>query len=82
MERRVLLLTNEYPPHSYGGAGVHVEYLARELATLTPVEVRTFGREDYQQGTLQVHGLHHDQAWIASAPAPPRRQRPDGQRPL
>jgi alpha-maltose-1-phosphate synthase len=70
MERRVLLLTNEYPPHSYGGAGVHVEYLARELATLTPVEVRTFGREDYQQGTLQVHGLHHDQAWIASAPAP------------
>ena len=70
MERRVLLLTNEYPPHIYGGAGVHVEYLARELATLTPVEVRTFGMEDYQQGNLQVHGLHRDQAWIASALTP------------
>ena len=33
-EMRILLLTNEYPPHIYGGAGVHVEYLARELATL------------------------------------------------
>jgi len=70
METRVLLLTNEYPPHIYGGAGVHVEYLARALATLTPVEVRTFGTEDSQQGSLQVHGLHSDQALVASAPAP------------
>ncbi len=31
---RIALLTNEYPPHVYGGAGVHVEYLARELARL------------------------------------------------
>ena len=28
----VALLTREYPPEVYGGAGVHVEYLARELA--------------------------------------------------
>ena len=28
---RVALLTREYPPEVYGGAGVHVEYLAREL---------------------------------------------------
>ena len=35
-----LLLTNEYPPHIYGGAGVHVEFLSRELARLMPVEVR------------------------------------------
>ena len=28
----VALLTREYPPDVYGGAGVHVEYLARELA--------------------------------------------------
>lgn len=54
---RVLLLTNEYPPHIYGGAGVHVEYLARELAKLTPVEVRTFGTEEVQQGHLRVRGL-------------------------
>jgi glycogen synthase len=38
-----LLLTNEYPPHVYGGAGVHVEYLARELAKLIRVDVRSFG---------------------------------------
>ena len=29
---RVGLMTKEYPPNVYGGAGVHVEYLARELA--------------------------------------------------
>lgn len=40
---RVGLLTKEYPPDVYGGAGVHVEYLARELAHLTPVEVHCFG---------------------------------------
>jgi starch synthase len=32
---RVALLTREYPPEVYGGAGVHVEYLARELRGLT-----------------------------------------------
>ena len=32
---RVALLTREYPPEVYGGAGVHVEYLARELRALT-----------------------------------------------
>ena len=31
---RIAILTNEYPPHVYGGAGVHVEYLTRELAAL------------------------------------------------
>lgn len=39
----VVLLTREYPPHVYGGAGVHVEYLSNELARLTSVEVRCFG---------------------------------------
>ena len=29
---RIAILTNEYPPHIYGGAGVHVDYLSRELA--------------------------------------------------
>ena len=32
---RALFMTNEYPPHIYGGAGVHVEYLSRELAKLS-----------------------------------------------
>ena len=40
---KVALLTREYPPAVYGGAGVHVEYLARELATLVDVGVHCFG---------------------------------------
>ena len=38
-----LFLTNEYPPTIYGGAGVHVDYLSRELAKLIDVEVRCYG---------------------------------------
>ncbi|MGI8426434.1 MAG: glycogen synthase [Actinomycetota bacterium] len=40
---KVTLLSREYPPEVYGGAGVHVEYLARELSRLADVEVRFFG---------------------------------------
>ncbi|MGQ0624260.1 MAG: glycogen synthase [Sporichthyaceae bacterium] len=40
---RVDLLSREYPPQVYGGAGVHVEYLARELRALADVRVRCFG---------------------------------------
>ena len=40
---KALFLTNEYPPTIYGGAGVHVEYLSRELAKLINVEVRCYG---------------------------------------
>jgi starch synthase len=40
---RVDLLTREYPPEVYGGAGVHVEYLARELRGFTEVRVHCFG---------------------------------------
>jgi starch synthase len=42
---RAVLMTREYPPEVYGGAGVHVEYLARELAQLTDLEVRCFGAD-------------------------------------
>ena len=41
---QVALLTREYPPEIYGGAGVHVEYLAKELARLVDVEVHCFGQ--------------------------------------
>ena len=47
---KVALLTKEYPPEVYGGAGVHVEYLARELAHLTPVEVHCFGADRSDPG--------------------------------
>jgi starch synthase len=53
---KALLLTNEYPPHVYGGAGVHVEFLSRELARLMDVEVRCFGDQQVRDGRLQVRG--------------------------
>src|SRR5665213_783362 len=37
------MLTREFPPEVYGGAGVHVEYLSRELAKLVDLEVQCFG---------------------------------------
>jgi starch synthase len=40
---RVGLMTREYPPYVYGGAGVHVEYLSRELANTIEVEVHAWG---------------------------------------
>lgn len=43
---KALFLTREYPPHVYGGAGVHVEYLSEELSKLMDVEVRSFGDQD------------------------------------
>jgi len=57
---KVLLLTNEYPPYTYGGAGVHVEYLSRELAKFMAVEVRCFGDQSYTSGNLKVRGFQLD----------------------
>ena len=42
---KVALLTREYPPEVYGGAGVHVEYLARELRALEDVSVHAWGED-------------------------------------
>jgi glycogen synthase len=53
---KALLLTNEYPPNVYGGAGVHVEFLSRELARLIDVEVRCFGDQQVTDGRLKVRG--------------------------
>jgi len=44
-ELQLALLTREYPPEVYGGAGVHVQYLARELARLIDVTVHCFGAD-------------------------------------
>ena len=41
----VALLTREYPPEVYGGAGVHVEYLARELTGLVNLTVHCQGAD-------------------------------------
>ena len=53
---KVALFTNEYPPNVYGGAGVHVEYLSRELSKLVPVEVRCFGEQQSDDPNLRVRG--------------------------
>ncbi len=53
---RVGLFTREYPPHVYGGAGVHVEYLSRELAREIEVEVHCWGPQHSDNGNLQVRG--------------------------
>ena len=45
MSSKIALLTREYPPAVYGGAGVHVEYLARELARVAEVTVHCWGGE-------------------------------------
>jgi len=57
---KALFLTNEYPPNVYGGAGVHVDYLTRELAKVMPIEVRCFGDQKSDQGNLSVRGFDLD----------------------
>ena len=54
---KALFLTNEFPPHIYGGAGVHVQYLSRELAKLIPLEVRCFGDQNFLAGNLSALGF-------------------------
>jgi alpha-maltose-1-phosphate synthase len=61
---RIALFTNEYPPNVYGGAGVHVEYLSRELARLDAgahaVDVFSFGDQHEDRGNLRVRGVAPD----------------------
>jgi glycogen synthase len=57
----IVILTNEYPPHVYGGAGVHVENLTRELARIdggqNRVTVLAFGDQSIREGNLSVQGV-------------------------
>ena len=53
---RVGLFTREFPPQVYGGAGVHVDYLSRELAKEIMVEVHCWGPQKADNGNLQVRG--------------------------
>jgi alpha-maltose-1-phosphate synthase len=58
---KIGILTNEYPPNVYGGAGVHVEYLTEELrkadAGSHSVKVLCFGNQDQQMRNFSVHGV-------------------------
>ena len=49
---RVDLITREYPPEVYGGAGVHVAELVRALRPQLDVVVRAFGQPRDEQGTF------------------------------
>jgi alpha-maltose-1-phosphate synthase len=53
---QVGIFTREFPPHVYGGAGVHVEYLSRELARKIDVEVHCWGEQHSDEGNLHVRG--------------------------
>jgi glycogen synthase len=57
---KALFYTREFPPYVYGGAGVHVEYLAAELAKLMEVDVRSFGDQNLKSGNLAVKGYPFD----------------------
>lgn len=54
---KVGLLTREYPPDVYGGAGVHVEFLARELRSLVDLDVHCWGPDrEGAHGHTDPHG--------------------------
>ncbi len=66
-----MLLTNEYPPNIYGGAGIHVDYLSRELAKLCSVDVRCFGNQKIRQDALSVTGYDlKNTSYTAPLPLP------------
>ncbi|MFS4483362.1 glycogen synthase [Hyunsoonleella sp. 2307UL5-6] len=54
---KALFYTREFPPYVYGGAGVHVEYLADELSKLMDLDVRCFGDQDSKNASLSVKGF-------------------------
>lgn len=57
---KTLFLTREFPPYVYGGAGVHVEYLASELAKIIEVDVRSFGDQNEKKNNLKVFGFPYE----------------------
>jgi len=61
---KIAILTNEYPPNVYGGAGVHVEYLTKELLKIDngkhQVKVICFGNQDINENKLSVKGVSNE----------------------
>ena len=57
---KALFYTREFPPYVYGGAGVHVEYLADELSKLIDIDVRCFGDQDSKERNLRVKGFPYE----------------------
>ena len=51
---KVALLTNEFPPDIYGGAGIHVQFLSRELRNHCEIEARAFGSQNDSEKNLNA----------------------------
>lgn len=64
---KALFITREFPPYVYGGAGVHVEYLSKELAKLMDIDVRCFGDQDETNGNNSVTGYAYGGDQFANA---------------
>src|SRR5256712_11905839 len=73
---RIAMFTNEYPPNVYGGAGVHIEYLARQLAAAEggthSIDVLPFGDQHETRRHLPVHGVAPPMLLSPHAPRPPQ----------
>ncbi len=54
---KVALLTNEFPPDIYGGAGIHVQFLSRELRAHCEIEARAFGCQNDTEKNLHAIGF-------------------------
>ena len=65
---RALILSNEFPPEIYGGAGVHVDELTRHMRPLIGLDIRTFGSRSEEDPGWRVRGYPPGNG-LDSAPA-------------
>ena len=54
---KAALFTNEFPPEIYGGAGIHIQYLSKELRALCQIEARCFGPQNDEEDNLRAIGF-------------------------
>lgn len=54
---KAAILTNEFPPEIYGGAGIHVKFLSKELSKLCRVEARCFGTQNEDENNIHAVGF-------------------------
>ncbi len=67
---RIDIVTKEFPPEIYGGAGVHVAELSRVLANRVELHVRAFGAQrepDYHGATVTSYPVPEDLAGANAA---------------
>ncbi len=54
---KIAVYTNEFPPNIYGGAGIHVDFLTRELKKQAEIDVKCFGDQTVSDGSLKATGV-------------------------